>query len=262
MGRRMAAGPPNRPTNPILPPISKRFAQLAANPYAVATTVLLIALLCAIVAYWAMQLLAPRAPIAPVEIAADARASLDLALTGRLFGSPKGADATSQAAESSNIRVIGVAASALRPTALLSVDGKPAKPFALGDRIDAGTRLVAIKPDAAVIDRNGATVELKAPGRPTLSVLTQGVAAATDASRSDPRPTPGAAPALAVPGLPPHGAAARPPALPATTPGTPTGMPQPIPAPGSPSGVLPPQPAGGASTPPVNAPPGPGKLPG
>ena len=55
-------------------------------PAARLASVLLFAALCAIVAAWALQLLAPRAPIALSAAVAQARAPADLRAAGQLFG--------------------------------------------------------------------------------------------------------------------------------------------------------------------------------
>ena len=55
-------------------------------PVARIVSVLLFAALCAIVAGWALQLLAPRPPIAPAGAVAGSQVPSDLSTTGRLFG--------------------------------------------------------------------------------------------------------------------------------------------------------------------------------
>jgi general secretion pathway protein C len=208
--------------------------ETSRNRSATFAAVVLFAVLCATVAYWAMQLLAPRAPIAPAEVVADPRATPDFRQTGSLFGVQRQPEQLAASASVSNIQVLGLGASSLRPSAVLAVDGKPARPYGLGDTVTTGVKLVADKLDSVVIDRNGVVVELPAPARPSLSVLT----AATGQSRRNEAGSEGGA-ALAP--LPPHGAAAAPPASPAPA-GAPPAGPQA-------SGLAPQSAAGGIAAP-------------
>ena len=147
----------------------------SGNVAALLTSLMVFGLLCAIAGYWAIQLLAPRSPIAPVEVQADPRANLDLRSAGQLFGIAKGTASVETTAAVSNIQVVGLASAAARSSAILSVDGKPARAFAVGDDVTGGVKLVAVNADTVIIDRNGARVELPAPQRPSVAVLTSGV---------------------------------------------------------------------------------------
>jgi general secretion pathway protein C len=207
-------------------------------PVARIVSVLLFAALCAIVAGWALQLLAPRAPIAPAGAVAQAQPPTDLAAAGQLFGgAPRPADTV--AAGPSNIQVTGVLAAGPRGVALLAIDGRPAKPFAVGEAVLEGTTVRAVSADAVELERAGRPLRLAAPARGSLEVLTSGpqrgsapvAATAQPAGVSllpaRPLPPAGAAAGGAAETAPPPGAAA-----PSAVPGPPPGLPPLAPAPG------------------------------
>ncbi len=183
-----------------------------------ATTLAMFALLCAAIAYWTLQLLAPAIPIAPAGSLADQRDTPDLAAAARLFGLPAGSGGAPSAVAQSAIQVLGVAASDLRGSAVLVVDGKPPRAFMVGDAVSADTRLVAVHSGAVTIERNGARIELPAPQRPSVATLWAGPArAAASTTGAAAPPVPAAAPAPAAAAAAPSGPPAS--ALPAPAPG-------------------------------------------
>lgn len=191
-------------------------------------TALLFAALCATATYWGLQLFAPPVVIAPSGSLVDWDKAPDLATASRLFGAPPGAEEAAQAAvEASNIRVVGVAASLDRGTAVLSVDDKPPRAYLAGDRIDEHARLLEVRPDAVVIEQAGARLELPTPERPDIAILSSGPSAGLGASTAGFGATgsparPGAAAsagagrapivprASGTPGMPAYGSAAAP----------------------------------------------------
>lgn len=203
---------------------SRRWTPLAAS-------LAMFALLCATIAYWALQLVAPAVPIAPAGSLADQRDAPDLFAAGKLFGLPVGSRGAAQVAVVSNIQVLGVAASEVRGSAVLVVDGKPPKAYMVGDAVGADAKLVEVRSDAAIIERNGARVELAAPQRPSVATLSSGPARADANSAAVAPPVPAAAP---VP--PPTVAAPPPPPQPAPGPinGRSPGPPAATPAPAQP----------------------------
>jgi general secretion pathway protein C len=170
-------------------------------PVSRVASVLLFALLCAIVAYWTLQLVAHRAPVAPAGAVARTQAPLDLAQASRLFGGVPVASAA--AGRSGDIRVTGVLAAGRQGIALLSVNGAPAKAFGVGQQVTEGVRVEAVEPDLVRLAQGDRMLEIEAPARGSVSLLTSGP------SRSAPAapPVPGAAPAPAA-ALPAFGAAA------------------------------------------------------
>jgi len=179
-------------------------------PLARIASVLLFAALCAIVAAWALQLLAPRPPIAPAGAVAQVQPALDLASAGRLFGSSPQAGGGPTVAAPSNIQVAGVLAAGPRGVALLAIDGKPARAFAVGDPVVDGMTVRAVSGEAVDLDSSGTPMRLSAPTRPSLAVLTSGSNSTTGGGTSAPA-LPGALPPIAAPrpAVPPN----EPPAL-------------------------------------------------
>lgn len=141
------------------------------------------AALCAVLAYWALQLFAPPVRVAPAGSLVDYRSAPDLGAAATLFG--RASDAPSRADPgSSDIRVLGVAASDARGSAVLAIDSGGAKAYMIGDRVGDDLRLVAVRSDAVVLERNGARFELPTPQRPSVALLSSGPSAANGATAS------------------------------------------------------------------------------
>lgn len=163
-----------------------------------ATTVL-VAVLSGTATYWALQLFAPRVAIAPAGSLVDWQKAPDLGAASRLFGAPPSAGGGPAEAVPSNIRVLGVAASSLRATAILSIDGKPPVALMAGARINDHARLLEVQPDAVVIEQAGSQIRLPAPKRPDVGVLSAGVAQPGTPSLASPVGITPAAPSAASP---------------------------------------------------------------
>ena len=216
-------------------------------PVARLVSVLLFAGLCGVIASWALDLLSPHAPIAPASAIGQAQPPTSLGPAGSLFGASPQATTAAVTQAPSNVQVSGVLAGGPNAVALLAVDGKPAKPFGIGDTVSDGLTVTAISADSVTLDRRGQAVKLSAPARSSLAVL----------NSAPPTPAPNGAGMQTMPGsgapmtpipqgqpdasnrpLPPAGAAAAPPEPP------PPGMPGagvPIPQGNAPLGaVIPP----------------------
>lgn len=151
-------------------------------------------------AYWALQSFAPPIAIAPTGSLVDTRNTHDLAGAQALFGSSS-SQVVSTAPADLDIRVLGVAASPSRGSVVLVVDSGPARAFLVGDEIDTGLRLVEVRSDAAVLERNGTRIELPAPQRPSVALLSSGPAdAAHPASANRAAPNDARAPGRDVAG--------------------------------------------------------------
>jgi len=171
-------------------------------PLARIVAVALFALLCAIVAGWSLVLLAPRAPVAPAGALAQAQPPADLTVAGQLFGgAPVAGAVATAAAPPSNIQVAGVLAAGARSVALLAIDGKPARPYAIGETVADGLAVRSVSAAEVVLDRGGTAIRLPAPARGSIEVLTSGP------QRGAPSSSPTAPPPPVRP-LPPAGAAA------------------------------------------------------
>ena len=137
-------------------------------------SVLLATALVGLVAFWASRLLAPRPAIAPVNVANAAAAQTSSNWAGQLFGNAAAKVASGVApAVDAQVQVLGVLTGD-RPAAVLVVDGKPAKPFTIGQSVANGVVLKAIRPDSVTIERGGVPTKLSAPTRPNVAVLTAG----------------------------------------------------------------------------------------
>lgn len=70
-----------------------------------------------------------------------------------------------------DIKVSGVIAGARGAVAILSLNDAPPRGFLVGERLSQGVRLVAIEPDAVVIERGGEQVRFKVSTLPDIPVL-------------------------------------------------------------------------------------------
>lgn len=192
----------NAPTMPITTVFDRtRWTSLAA-------TFLSAALLCGVIAYWAMILSAPRIAIAPAGSLIDRGAPSDLGPAQRLFGQIAGAAATASTAPS-NITVIGIVASSRNGSAILVLDGKPARPVGVGEEVEPGLRLISVSAAEVVLERDGVQLRLPAPAGADPEVLTRGA----DPAGPGPEAAPPAAQApAAVPSVAPAAAATSAPA--------------------------------------------------
>lgn len=159
------------------------------------------AVLCGVIAYWAMILSAPRIAIAPAGSLIDRGAPSDLGPAQRLFGQIAGAAAT--AAAPSNITVIGIVVSSRNGSAILVVDGKPARPVGVGEEVEPGLKLTSVSATEVILERDGVKLRLPAPAGADPEVLTRGADPAgpgpdaTVPAAQAPTATPSAAPAAA-----------------------------------------------------------------
>ena len=207
----------NAPTMPITTVFDRtRWTSLAAS-------FLSAAVLCGVIAYWAMILSAPRIAIAPAGSLIDRGAPSDLGPAQRLFGQIAGA-AASSATAASNITVIGIVVSSRNGSAILVVDGKPARPVGVGEEVEPGLKLTSVSATEVVLERDGVKLRLPAPAGADPEVLTRGAdpagpgpetiapVSATPATLPTPAAAPSAAPA------PPASAPAAPAVAPARAP--------------------------------------------
>jgi len=125
------------------------------------------ALAAASVVYWGLKLGAPPpGPMAAVVSSASA-AQVDASKVARLLGATDAPVAAAPAVvASSRFSLVGVVAGASRTgTALIAVDGKPARPYRVGAAVDAGYVLQSVGPRVAVL-----APSLQAPAAMTLEM--------------------------------------------------------------------------------------------
>lgn len=124
------------------------------------SSLVLFALLCAVLAYWVMQLRAPTPAIVPSGSVLPPPPVLDASLHARLFGGAVSANT------SINIRVVGVVAPTIGAApgiALLTIDDKPPRAYSTGQTIAPGAVLREVHADRVVLDQGGAQTELSVP---------------------------------------------------------------------------------------------------
>jgi len=163
-------------------------------------SLVLFALLCAIVAYWSMRLLEPPVRIAPAGSLAGRDLSAGLPQAATLFGRAGAGDGAVARAVASNFKLLGLIADPDRGAAILSVDGRPAEAFGVGAKIDDTHTLKSVDRSGAVISHGAEEIRLDAPETASLDILTSG-----------PAPGGGTPPGAVAPParpLPPSGAAA------------------------------------------------------
>jgi general secretion pathway protein C len=185
--------------------------------------VLMLAVVCGIAAYWGVRILTPQPTAAPPPLAAPAPREPDPMLAARMFGLVQQANVRVV----SNIQVAGIFAAGKDSSAVLTIDGKPARVYVLGQDVTPGTRLVEVNPESVVVESDGGRQELRAPARPAASLATGAPARAyvldggtvsapasaqTPGQESGARAVPGAMPAMpqAAPPMPQPGIPNRP----------------------------------------------------
>jgi type II secretory pathway component PulC len=152
--------------------------------------------LAACLAYWAMQIFAPSAPVASSGVVAEKSSSLDLSAASSLFGNTNKTTAATPAQTNSNIQIVGLMASrqGFRANAILAIDSRSPQAFAVGDSLGNNTRLSEVNSDGIVITKDGVRSKVPLAQRATVASLSaQGDAASQkptgSADASQPRST-------------------------------------------------------------------------
>jgi general secretion pathway protein C len=131
--------------------------------YARVSMLLLAVALAVVVTDWYLTLTARRTPAEvvqplPTSDAVARTEAADVAPVARLFGGGAPSD-------DGNIRLLGVIAQGAKGkgVALLAVDGRPAAPVRAGEPIVAGAILAEVRHDRVLVNREGATREIRLP---------------------------------------------------------------------------------------------------
>jgi general secretion pathway protein C len=111
----------------------------------------MLALVCAIGAYWAIRILTPAPASVPPPQAAAVLREPDPVLAARMFGLVQAAPV--QAAV--DIQALGAFAAGKDSAAVLAVDGKPPRVYLLNQEVVAGSRLVDVRKEAVTIEQGG-----------------------------------------------------------------------------------------------------------
>ncbi len=133
-------------------------------------TFVLAFLLAASVAYWVLRW--PQPVLLPVEMDAPAAPAPDAQALARVLGGGGASAQTATVAEPSRYSLTGVLAGpGPRGAALISIDGKPAKSYRVGVRVDESLYLQSVQGRRAVLATGSAegtpslTLEMKPPAR-------------------------------------------------------------------------------------------------
>lgn len=182
-------------------------------------SVLLLALLGGIVAFWAVTLTAPKVAIAPATGSAPTASFRDFSGIAPLFGA---LSAQAAASPVNGLKVHGLVTGPDAGLVLIAAEGKPARPYSVGDTVAPGLTLGEIGPESITLIRqaSGERLTLPTPARASTAVLTAGPAAA---STSPSTPTslpqsPATSPAPSLPALPAAAVAPAPAPAPAPVP--------------------------------------------
>jgi general secretion pathway protein C len=127
---------------------------------AVAVHLVFFALVMAIAAYWGVRIFTPVPTAAPPPTAPPPLRDPDPVATARMFGKVERIQAAT-----SNIQAIGAYSAGKDSSAVLSVDGRPARVFLLGQEVAPGLRLAEVGPEVVVLESGGARQELRLPLR-------------------------------------------------------------------------------------------------
>jgi general secretion pathway protein C len=128
--------------------------------------VVMLAVVCAIAAYWAIRIVTPQPTAAPPPLASPPPRDPDPVLAARMFGLVQAAPAAVLA----NVQVAGVFAAGADSSAVLIVDGKPARAYLLGQEVAPGTRLVEVRSGGVTLEGAGGRQELQLPPRQVASL--------------------------------------------------------------------------------------------
>ncbi len=102
-------------------------------------------------AFWILRLLTPAPAAAPAPAVAPLASAPDPVLAARIFGDVN----TGPALAVRNIQVLGVFAAGRSSSAVIAVDGRPARAVLLGQDAAAGLRLVEVQPDGVTLESDG-----------------------------------------------------------------------------------------------------------
>lgn len=138
--------PPSRSSSPrYLPRLVQRIAVVA---------------LAAGVGVWGAILLAPSPPPAPPTAAASTSLATDTQPVSRWFGTGSGAKI--------QVVVAGLISAGPRGSAVLGIDGRPARAYAVGNDLAEGVTLAEVGRNGVVLNQGGERVEVLASTLPAL----------------------------------------------------------------------------------------------
>jgi general secretion pathway protein C len=134
-------------------------------------TFILWALVAGSAVFWGLKMSARSAVVPTAPVAGCSPVAADPAAVAKLLGAGPATAGTAPAAPSlaSRLALVGVVASATQHgAALISIDGKPAKPFRVGSTIEEGLVLQSVQARRATLGANAngpSAVTLELPAR-------------------------------------------------------------------------------------------------
>lgn len=126
----------------------------------------MLALVCAIAAYWAIRILTPAPASVPPPQPAAALREADPVLAARMFGLVQAAPSPSAL----SIQPLGAFAAGKDSAAILAVDGKPARVYLLSQEVARGATLVDVRKDAVTIEQGGVRRDFALPPQQVLGL--------------------------------------------------------------------------------------------
>lgn len=171
----------------------------------------------AIGAYWSVRIFTPAPSTAPPPLAPPPLRDPDPASAARMFGKV----AVAQMAVATNVQALGAFAAGQDSSAVLSVDGKPARVFLIGQEVSPGLRLATISNEVVVLENSsGGRQEVRLPPPPAVA-MSGGPPVANFSREGNTLTAPTAAGGPAMAPRPTMPAPPPPPAMPGAVPGTP-----------------------------------------
>jgi hypothetical protein len=190
---------------------------------AAAVHLLFFAAVVAIAGYWAVRIFTPAPTAAPPPLPPPPLRDPDATAAARMFGKVE----VAQVQVASNIQAVGAFAAGAQSSAVLVVDGKPARVYLVGQEVVPGTKLAAIEADVVVLDASGARQEVRLPARPAVAVsggapaqnfVREGNTLSAPSSSGPAAAAPRSAPSPAMQAMPNPGAPGVVPGIPTTPP--------------------------------------------
>ena len=115
----------------------------------------------AIAGYWGIRIFTPSPLAAPPPLPPPPLRDPDSQAAARMFGK---VDVVTSVA--SNIQAVGIFSAGKDSSAILVVDGKPARVFLVGQEVAPGMKLVSVTSEIAVLETAGGRQEVRMPAQP------------------------------------------------------------------------------------------------
>ena len=115
----------------------------------------------AIAGFWGIRIFTPSPIAAPPPLPPPPLRDPDPMAAARMFGK---VDVVQSVA--TNVQALGVFAAGKDSSAVLVVDGKPARVFLIGQEVAPGMKLVSVTSEIAILESSGGRQEVRLPAQP------------------------------------------------------------------------------------------------